>query len=157
MDERDALILDVLRKNCKLSTYKIARLTGLPPTTVYNRIKKLEEEGVIRGYAAVLNEEKMGKTLSAHVFIKINAKEIRAQNISLDKLLLQLYSLSGVQQMDYITGRYDVVLDVAVRDMKELNELLVDNLKNMAGVESTETMLSLKRIRNAEELTSSSN
>ncbi|NYZ75443.1 Lrp/AsnC family transcriptional regulator [Candidatus Micrarchaeota archaeon] len=152
MDERDRLILDVLRKNCKLSTCKIARLTNLPPTSVYYRVKKLESSGVIRRYSAVLDEAKMGLGLSAHVFVKINAKELREQGASFDQFLLDLYSLPGVQEMHYVTGRYDVVLKVAFKDMQELNDLLVDRLKRTAGIESTETTLTLKKVTNAEEI-----
>ena len=71
VDELDLRIISLLQKNARLSFREIARELDVAVGTVYNRIKKLEEEGVIRGYAPVLDYEKLGFGLTALIGIRL--------------------------------------------------------------------------------------
>ena len=70
VDEKDLRILEMLKQNCRLSEQKIARKTGIPMTTVHNRVKKMREEGIIEGYSVRLDYAKLGKPLTAYALLK---------------------------------------------------------------------------------------
>ena len=72
MDDKDYAVLNVLRKNAKLSTKQIAKKTGIPITTVHNRIKKLESSGIIKGYTTILDNKLIGNVIA---FILISSPQ----------------------------------------------------------------------------------
>ena len=72
IDEKDKLIIDALRQNARLSTKQIAKKANIPITTVFNRIRNLEKNGIIKGYSCVIDNKKLGKGISAHILININ-------------------------------------------------------------------------------------
>ncbi len=71
IDKTDLMVLDILKKNAKLTTSEISRIVRKPITTVHNRIKKLVKEGVIKNYTVVINYKKIGNHIDA--FVLVNA------------------------------------------------------------------------------------
>ena len=71
LDNKDLKILEVLKVNSRLSTQKIAKKTLIPITTVHNRMKKLEKEGIIKGYTVILDYKKLGKPILSFILISV--------------------------------------------------------------------------------------
>jgi Lrp/AsnC family transcriptional regulator for asnA, asnC and gidA len=69
LDDRDFEILEALRENAKLSVFQLSKKTGIPPTTIHNRIKKLRQNGVITNYTIKFDREKLGQGFCALIFI----------------------------------------------------------------------------------------
>jgi Lrp/AsnC family transcriptional regulator for asnA, asnC and gidA len=140
LDEKDLAILDQLKKNAKLSEQKLARKTGIPMTTVHNRIKKLRESGVIKRYAIEVDYAKLGRPIIAYVLVK--AMPGVDQKILLD----QIAKLPHVREAAMITGEFDIFFKVQVASMEELNSVVVQKLRKQKAVGETRTMMSYETI-----------
>lgn len=135
LDDKDFAIIDELKKNSRMSEQKIARKTGIPMTTVHNRVKKLRENKVIEEYTIKLNYEKLGKPLTAFVLIK-------ATNQADQKILLQeVANIPNVYEAAMVTGEFDILFKARVANMDELNEVVVQNLRKQKTVGETRTMM----------------
>ena len=139
LDEVDLKLLDLLQQNGKITTKEIAQRVHLSPTPVYERIKRLEKEGIIEEYVALVNAEKVGKGLI--VFCDITLKE-HTKEIG-DQFVKEIMSLQYVSECYNISGDYDFRLKVMVRDMKHYQEFVLNDLgaiKNIGSAHSTFVM-----------------
>ena len=115
LDIIDFELLRMLQKDAKLTIKEIANRVNLSPTPVYERIKQLEKEGLIEKYIAIVNAEKAGKNLT--VFCNIILKE-HTQEI-VNKFVRDIVSLKEVVECYNISGAYDFLLKIVIKDMKE--------------------------------------
>lgn len=145
LDKKDLKILEVLKRNAKLSTQQIAKKTLIPTTTVHNRIKKLEELGIIKGYTVVLDDKKLGKKLSAYILMTVDYKLLKEKGISQHELAKLLKNHEFVDEVDMITGRSDIIIRIKANDVEELDDFVTKYLRNLDGIERTETMMILSR------------
>lgn len=143
MDEKDELIIDVLKENSKLSSQRISKKTRIPITTVHHRIKKLEDKGIIRGYTILLDNKKIGKPIGAYILITVDYKELKQKKKSQQELAKKLRSIGSVEEAVIVTGGTDIILKLRVKNVDELNEFLIKTLRNVEGVEKTQTMVIL--------------
>lgn len=152
IDEIDLKLIDVLRENSKLSTSKISKKTGIPITTVFNRIKKIENEGIIEKYTVKINEKKLGNAVTAYSLIHYdislwNKKSDTEISKESEVLRKQLLSLPNVREAKYIAGRYDILLKVVATSLESVNELLLRKLRKISGIGKTETFFVLEDIK----------
>jgi Lrp/AsnC family transcriptional regulator for asnA, asnC and gidA len=146
IDETDKKIIAVLKKHAKKTVSELSRIVRLPLTTVHNRIKKLEKEGVIRDYTVVLDYQKLGKEIAAYVLLTVDYKTLQAHGISQQGLAAQLKKLNSVEEVAMITGNQDILVKVRVANVAELNNFVTEDLRNVQGIEKTQTMLILQEI-----------
>jgi DNA-binding Lrp family transcriptional regulator len=140
VDENDFAILDELKKNSKLSEQKISRKTGIPMTTVHNRIKKLRESGILENYTVRLNYAKLGRPIVAYVMLKAMPTADQKE------MLLQISKIPNVCEVAMITGEFDLMFKVKIASMEDLNKLVVQNLRKQKTVGETRTMISYETI-----------
>jgi Lrp/AsnC family leucine-responsive transcriptional regulator len=140
LDEKDFAIIDELKKNSKLSEQKIARKTGIPMTTVHNRIKKLRASDIIEAFTIRLNYKRMNLPIVAYVLVK--ALPGADQKVLLSKIA----KLPNVYQAAMITGEFDILFMARVGSMEELNSIVVQKLRKMKFVGETRTMISYEII-----------
>jgi Lrp/AsnC family leucine-responsive transcriptional regulator len=137
IDEIDLRILDMLQRNGKLSQAKIAGAVGLTTPSVNERIKKMERHGMIKGFVALLDHEKMGFPLTAYVDVALEHPRFEKSFIDdLEKLL-------GVQECHYIAGDYAYRLKVKAADPANLADFLQRRLLAIKGVSRVRTQVSL--------------
>jgi Lrp/AsnC family leucine-responsive transcriptional regulator len=137
IDEIDLRILDMLQRNGKLSQAKIAGAVGLTTPSVNERIKKMERHGMIKGFVALLDHEKMGFPLTAYVDVALEHPRFEKSFIDdLEKLL-------GVQECHYIAGEYAYRLKVKAADPSSLADFLQRRLLAIKGVSRVRTQVSL--------------
>lgn len=146
LDEKDTAILAELQRNAKQTTGRIAKRTRIPVTTVHNRIKRFEREGVITRYEPRVDYEKLGYGIHALVFIVASGKLPDGRPVDQQSIAQKAARLNGVQSARIVTGEYDLVLDVRVTDVPSLNRTLIKELRTLPGVEKTETMLVLEEL-----------
>lgn len=146
IDKTDQKIITLLQENSKLSSRKIAKKTLIPITTVYNRIKKLEQEGIIKKYSIVLDEEKMGKILTAYVLMHYDIS-VWGKESTKKELKKQLLSLPSVEEVKYIVGRYDILLKARLSNMGELNHIILEKTRRIPGIGQTETFFVLEDLK----------
>lgn len=146
IDEKDLKILDVLKENAKLSTYKLAKKTLIPVATVHNRIKKLEKEGIITQYTIKTDHKKLGRIVTAYVLIRYDISSW-GKTISREQFKKRLLCLSDIEEIKYITGRFDILLKGYFKDLEEVDSLLLNELRKIPGVGQTETFLVVETVK----------
>jgi len=143
LDKKDSIIIEVLKQNSSLSTQKIAKKTGIPITTVHNRIKKLEKGGVIKGYTVVLDNKKIGKPIAAYILITVDYKRLKEIKKSQYELAQRLLRNPLVESSAMVTGESDIIIKIRCSSVDELNEFVTIYLRNLEGVEKTQTAIVL--------------
>ena len=143
LDKKDEAILAILKENAKLSTQQIAKRTRIPITTVHNRVKKLEKGGVIKGYTVVLDNKKIGKPLAAFILVTVDYKRLKEMKRSQYELAQQLLRHPAVESSAMITGASDIIIKLRARNIDELNDFVTIYLRNVEGVEKTQTAIVL--------------
>ncbi|RLE41755.1 Lrp/AsnC family transcriptional regulator [Candidatus Woesearchaeota archaeon] len=146
MDEKDRAIINVLRQNSRLSIKQIAKRARLPVTTVYNRMKRLEQEGVIRGYTVVLDKKRLGKLVSAYILANVDYSVLKKTNTNQIALAKKVKLMEEVEEISIIAGEKDLLIKVSVGSVEALNSFVVDKLRNLAGVDKTQTLVVLKEV-----------
>ena len=144
IDKKDILILNALNKNAKASVLAISKETGLPGTTVNNRIKKLEKSKVIKGYTIKVDNKKTGRKTAAYVLMTVDYNLLKERKISQEDLAKQIMKETSVEEANMVTGNFDIIVKVRVEDIEELNNTVTEKLRNIDGVEKTQTMVILK-------------
>jgi len=145
LDEKDLRILNILKKNAELNTSQISKKTGIPITTIHNRIKKLKQEGIIKNYTINIDHEKIGKPLASYILITIN-QSILGKKISQHEIGRRLKAFDEVESADIVTGATDIIIKVRAESMKGLNEFITEKLRNIEGIDKTQTLMVLEEI-----------
>lgn len=144
LDPADTKVLDALVANARISIAELARLVGLSPPSVAERIKRLEEAGVIEGYTARLNPKALGLPIAAWL-------RIRPVPGQLGKVMEVLQELPEIDQCDRVTGEDCFLARVHVRSIADL-ERLIDRIvpyamTNTAIIQSSPVTRSLSPAR----------
>ena len=144
LDETDLQILKTLQKNAKLTTKELADAVHLTPTPVFERQKRLERQGYIKRYVAVLDPEKLDRGLQ--VYVKVKLKQINHEIA--DAFMRRIMRIPEVTECYNISGAYDYLLKVRAADMREYQEFVLNKLgviESLASLESTFVMSEVKQ------------
>jgi Lrp/AsnC family transcriptional regulator, leucine-responsive regulatory protein len=136
LDQIDIQILTLLQEHCKMPLAKIGQQVGLSAPAVIERIKKLEESGVITGYAATLDARKLGCDITAFIGV------LTATPRGISDVEAQIDSRPEVLECHHVTGGYTLLLKVRTANTTTLEEL-ISHLRSIEGVARTETMVVL--------------
>lgn len=137
MDETDFRILGLLQENARATLAHISGKIGLSSPSIKDRIEKMEREGVILGYKPVVDYRKLGKGLTAFVYVIL----AYAQSCD-DDFALKLGALPGVVEGHFTDGDYDVLLKVVTESPESLRDVL-NMINAIEGVANTKTIISL--------------
>ena len=144
MDAIDKLILMVLQNDAKANIKIIAEKSGLSVSPTFARIKKLEQLGYIKKYVALLDEVKIGKSIQVfcQVTLSIHSKEV------IDNFKKQIAKLHDVMGCYHVSGNYDFLLKIAVKDMNEYQQFAVEKLSVIEGISNVQSTFVLEEIKN---------
>jgi Lrp/AsnC family transcriptional regulator, leucine-responsive regulatory protein len=145
MDDYDRAILDALQQDGRIANAELARRLNLSPPAIHARLRRLEEAGLIARYAAVLDREKLGFDLLCFVNISLQRHTREHVDVFRDRIR----ALPNVLECHHVTGEYDYLLKVVVRNRKELEHLLMEELTPIPGVAHIHTSLVLNEIKAA--------
>ncbi len=146
LDEKDFQILEVLKQNSKFTTQQIAKKINIPITTIHNRIKKLEKLSIIKGYTVVMDYKQIGKGILAYVLVTVNYLLPSGKKITQESIAKNIKKLSGVEEVDIMTGVIDILVKVRLKDIDELNDFVIDRLREIDGIDKTQTMIVLSSV-----------
>ena len=141
LDPTDRAILSLLQENARMSNAEIGRRVELATSTVHQRIRKLEEQGVIEGYACKVNPRAVGYGLAA--FIRIQTGE----GARSDEITPELKRIPEVLEVHRVVGEDCFFAKVRVRGPDELAALLDDTLQRISGVAGTRTTIVLQTVK----------
>ncbi len=137
LDQVDCKILALLQENGRMTNVKLAGEVGLSPPTVLERVRKLEDQGIIQKYVALLDPAKVGKGLTAFVLVTLSYHSKR--NIA--RIQKELLRDPKVQECYYLAGEGDFLLKVVVSDIAAYRDFLVSRLTGVEGVQRMRTMI----------------
>ena len=146
IDGTDAIILNILQTNARTSNAEIARQVGLAPSAVFERIRKLEERGVIEGYAARVNPRAVGLPLLAYIFVRADEKpgeEDTARRVA---------AIPEVLEVQDVAGEDCLLVKVRAADTDCLGRLLREKLGAIETITSTRTTIVLETVKETAEL-----
>lgn len=132
----DQKLLSILKSNARISTSDLARKLELSRSTIQSKIKKLEQDGIIKGYTLLHGEEYQNKLVSAHVLIKV------VQKLT-DKTNRELHNMPEVWSLHAISGDFDLIAMIKTETTQSLSRTL-DDISNLEGVERTNSSVILE-------------
>ena len=144
MDSIDKKLLKLLQTDSKKTTKELSVKLNLSVTAVYERIKKLEREGIIQNYVALINRSKVDKGFIVFCHIKL----IQHTREFLTKFENQVVKLSEILECHHVSGDYDYILKIAVKDMEEYREFLVTKLTTLEHIGSTHSTFMISEVKN---------
>ena len=141
MDDTDLALIDLLQKDARTPQAQLAAQVGLAASSVNERIRKLGERGLIVGYHAEISAEAMGYDLLAFIYVAWSRPE--TEKVFLKKILGQ----PVIMEAHHVTGTWNYMLKVRVKNTRMLEGLLAKVIKSVPGVERTETIIVLSSIK----------
>jgi len=139
LDATDKAILNILQSNSRTTIKEMAAQLNLSTTPIFERIKRMERNQIIKQYVALIDSTKVGKKL--HVFIDISIKD--HSNKALEKFVKQVASYDEVLECHHISGQSDFLLQVVIEDMEAYNRFVLDKLSKVDNVGKVESRFSL--------------
>lgn len=139
LDNTDKKILNVLNKNCRLSFREIAKKVGVSVATALNRVRRLEKEGVVKGYSVIVDHEKAGYDVGVIINVRVSKGKLLEveRKIAIDPNVVAVYD---------ITGSFDVVVVARFKARRALDTFL-KKIQAYDFVERTQTALILNDIK----------
>lgn len=148
LDDTDRAILRYLQQDATLKTRELSALLHLSYTPVYERVRRLEKEGIIQKYVAIIDREKIGKKLMA--FCNVALKEhSRAMG---ERFVEAIHAIPEVLECYNISGDYDFLLKIVVNDMPEYQQFLMNKLGSLENIGSTHSLFVMGEIKTSTEL-----
>ncbi len=144
MDAIDKKLLQLLQVDTKKTTKELSTKLNLSVTAVYERIKKLEREGIIDKYVAILNRNKINKGFVVFCHIKL----IQHSKDFLTKFESEVVKLPEALECFHVSGDYDYILKVCVKDMEEYREFMVTKLTTLQHIGSTHSTFMIGEVKN---------
>jgi Lrp/AsnC family leucine-responsive transcriptional regulator len=141
IDENDATILELLQENARISQADIARVVGLAPSAVLERIRKLEARGVIRGYAALVDPHAVDQSMLA--FVSVRSHQAPGD----DSVSNALAQCPEVLELHHVAGDDCYLLKIRARDAEHVGQLLRHRFGRIPGVTSTRTTIVLETVK----------
>jgi Lrp/AsnC family transcriptional regulator, leucine-responsive regulatory protein len=148
LDPNDFILLEALQTDAKQTNKQLALKLNLSVTAVYERIKKLERSGVIKDYVALLDREKIGLGFMVFCHVKL----VQHVQKSLNEFENDVRGLDEVVECFHVSGAYDYLLKVLVKDMAHFRHFLVTKLTALKYIASTESSFVIEQVQNTTKL-----
>ena len=145
LDEKDTRLLEILQRDGRASNVELARAVELTPSATLERVRKLEERGLIKGYTAILDPRALGLGLLAFIFVRVDDKDDllgRAESTA-----EALAALPSVLELHHLAGEDCFLLKVKARDTDDLYRMLRDELGQFKTIRGTRTTIVLKTVK----------
>lgn len=144
LDDKDIQLLRLLQKNAKLTVKELAKEINLSPSPAFERIKRLEQDGYVKRYSAVLDAEKLNRGFT--VFCQIKLK-IHDRSVGYD-FVKEILEIEEVAECYNISGDFDFLLKVQVRDMKHYQDFVFNKLGSVDSIGSTHSTFVMAEVKN---------
>ena len=141
LDDIDLRILAALQDNGRLSNIEVAERVGLSHSSCSRRIARLERDGVILGYRALTDRQKIGLSVRAYCGI------LRQPDTGWQELASELAEIEGVVSVFAVSGDVDLMLEIVARDMQHYSMVVLRKLANIKGVSATRSSFVLEEVK----------
>lgn len=148
LDRIDRNILNELQKDGRISNVELSERVGLSPTPCLERVRRLERQGFITGYTALLNPQYLDASLLVFVEITLN----RGAPDVFEQFNAAVQKLDDIQECHLVSGDFDYLLKTRVSDMGAYRRLLGDTLLRLPGVNDTRTYVVMEEVKQTNQL-----
>ena len=143
LDQTDRTLLMLLQNDSKQTTKELSNKLHLSVTAVYERIKKLEKEGIIKNYVAILDKKKIEKSFLAHCHVRLtqHSKDF------VIKFEREIIKLEEVLECYHISGDYDYILKIVVNDMDAYRDFMITKLTAIPNIGNTHSIFVIGEVK----------
>jgi Lrp/AsnC family leucine-responsive transcriptional regulator len=143
LDEIDRRILNILQENARITNVQLATKVGISPPAMLERVKRLENNSIIKKYVALLNPEEIGKDTFAMVSVSLAVHQLP----SIDSFTKQIRKLDEVLECYHVTGEDDFMLKVVVKNIQDYEKFILEKLTKIRGVSKMNTSFILSTVK----------
>ena len=148
LDKIDRKILDILQSNAKITNAQLSKEIGLSPAPTLERVKKLENSGIIKSYHAKLDTDKIGMGVSTFVYATL--KGHNKSNIEI--FMEAINKIEEVIECHHVTGSGDFVLKVIAKDIASYQQLMLEKVSDISVVDNLQSMVILSTFKDSKVL-----
>ena len=153
LDEKDLAILLLIQADGKLTAKQIAKKTGVPLTTVFAKTKRMEEQGIIRGYRAIVAAEKLNAGTAAFILASVSYRTKADDTpVSQRAVAEEIAKFPEVQEVHIITGDWDLLVKLRAENVEAVGKFVVDKLRLIKGLEKTLTCMVFETVKETTEV-----
>jgi len=154
LDEKDLAILVLIQENSKLTANQIAKKINAPITTVFAKIKRMEEMGIIKQYRAILSAEKLNLGTAAFILSSVSyrTKSDNETPVSQREVAEEIARFPEVQEVHIITGDWDLLVKLRAENVNAVGKFVVDKLRLIKGLEKTLTCMVFETVKESTSL-----
>ena len=154
LDEKDLAILSLIQADGKLTAKQIAKKTGVPLTTVFAKTKRMEEQGVIRGFRAIVAPGKLSAGTAAFILASVSYRTKADDTpVSQRAVAEEIAKFPEVQEVHIITGDWDLLIKLRAENVEAIGKFVVDKLRLIKGLEKTLTCMVFETVKETTEVT----
>ena len=153
LDEKDLAILSLIQSNCRLTAREVARKIDSPITTVFAKIKRMEEIGVIKEYKAILDSQKLNSGTTAFILASVSyGTKNNATLISQRDIAKEIAKFPEVQEVHIVTGDWDLLIKLKAESVDVVGKFVIDKLRIVKGIEKTLTCMVFETCKETTEI-----
>lgn len=145
MDKKEKQILELLQKDGRMSNVDLARAVELAPSAMLERVRKLEERGLIKGYMALIDPQAIGLGLVAFIFVRVD--DINDVLGEADRTAEGLSALPCVLELHHLAGEDCLLVKIRARDTDDLYRILKEEFGKFRNIRTTRTTIVLKTVK----------
>jgi len=134
LDDIDKKILSLLQEDANMTASNMSKKIGSPITTIYSRIKRLEDSGVIKGYRPVLDYGKLQRSTTAFIFANLDRQILGTEGYEDYSVFEAVSMLPEVQEVHIISGEWDLLIKVREVNSEAIGEFIMNKLKRVPGI-----------------------
>ncbi|MEO1438181.1 MAG: Lrp/AsnC family transcriptional regulator [Bacteroidota bacterium] len=148
LDKIDLQILRILQENSKITNLDLSKKIGLSPAPTLERVKKLEQNGIIESYHAIVDAQKIGLSVKTFVLVSLAWQKENALNHFLEKVK----NIKEIVECYIITGEADFLMKIVTQDIPTYEQLLFKTLSQIDEIERLKTLMTLSTVKDAKVL-----
>ncbi len=148
LDKTDLKILQILQDNSKITNLDLSKKIGLSPAPTLERVKKLEQSGIIESYHAQVNPQSIGLNVKTFVLVSLAWQKDNALNNFLEKIK----SIDEISECYIITGEADFLMKIVCKDIPTYEKLLFKTLSQIEEIERLKTLMTLSTVKQSKVL-----
>jgi DNA-binding Lrp family transcriptional regulator len=145
LDRIDRKILEILQENSKITNAQLSKDIGLSPAPTLERVKKLEQAGIIKSYHATVNPATLGLGVSTFVHITLHGHNKK----NIDTFIKAINKVPEIVECHHITGSGDFILKVIAKDIGAYQQLMLDKVSEIEVVDSMQSMVILSTFKDS--------
>lgn len=143
LDDTDRKILEILQQDSNITNAQLSQAIGLSPAPTLERVKKLEQSGIIQGYHAAVNHSQVG--IGVSTFVMVTLKGHNKENIN--RFTSAIAEIPEIVECHHVTGQADFILRLVSADIPAYQNLMLEKVTNIDVVDNLQSMVILSTLK----------